>query len=222
MRFLWCRAIESHTEVNIPCPIAECRNLSPPPSPAIAVFATSRDFSTQSPLGDLLPSPAKSKHGRPSGPACCFVFGYRLGRVNPVRPTPYPGLAVHRVGATALHWAALHGNRRIVRLLIASKAAVNAKSRGSCAFAASALVGAAAKSSPSAVQEHAAAYGRGRWRIRRDRRTAPERRRRGCPEQRRVPLRCTAQPTDRIAAHAQVEAEADRGRVWEACGVRGG
>ena len=48
-------------------------------------------------------------------------------------PTP-PGPAVRSHGSTALHWAAFHDNRRIVRLLIASKAALNVPNRDGCAF----------------------------------------------------------------------------------------
>jgi hypothetical protein len=48
---------------------------------------------------------------------------------------------VHSDGFTALHWAARFGNRRIVRLLIASDADVNAQSLGGCAVSASAIGG---------------------------------------------------------------------------------
>jgi hypothetical protein len=77
------------------------------------------------------------KRGRPSGPACCFVFGYQLGTgVPPWGPTPHPGPAVHSYGMTALHWAAYYCNRRIVGLLVASGADVNAQSRNGCAVSA--------------------------------------------------------------------------------------
>ena len=88
------------TPRTLPCHIAESPNVSPPPSPAIAVSATFRSLarlmdaragsemaSAPSPLGVLFP--LKRKRGRPSGPACCFVFGYRLGTgVPPWGPTP--------------------------------------------------------------------------------------------------------------------------------------
>jgi hypothetical protein len=95
--------------------------------------------STPSPLG--VPSIAngypKRNHSRPSGRACCFVLGYRLGtRVPPWGPPPHPGPAVHSFGRTALHWAAFYGNRRIVRSLVASGADVNAQDRVGCAVSA--------------------------------------------------------------------------------------
>ena len=49
-------------------------------------------------------------------------------------PPPHPGPAVHSFGNTALHSAALHGNRRIVRLLIAFNADVNVQEGSGCAF----------------------------------------------------------------------------------------
>jgi hypothetical protein len=70
----------------------------------------------------------KRKRGRPSGPACCFVFGYRLGPVGPTgMAPPHADPAVHSRGLTALHLAAHCGNRRIVRSLVASGADVNAQ-----------------------------------------------------------------------------------------------
>ena len=79
----------------------------------------------------------KRNRGRPSGRACCFVFGYRQGTgVPPWGPPPHPGPAVHRYGHTALHWAARYGNRRIVRSLVASGADVNAQNRFGCAVSA--------------------------------------------------------------------------------------
>jgi hypothetical protein len=76
-------------------------------------------------------------NGRPSGPACCFVFGYRLGtEVPPWGPPPHPGPTVRSDGWTALLWAAYHSNRRIVRALVASGADVNAQDRGGCAVCA--------------------------------------------------------------------------------------
>ena len=79
----------------------------------------------------------KQKHSRPSGRACCFVFGYRLGTgVPPWGPPPHPGPAVHRYGYTALHFAAQFGDRRIVRSLVASGADVNAQDGIGCAVSA--------------------------------------------------------------------------------------
>jgi ankyrin repeat protein len=43
---------------------------------------------------------------------------------------PEPDPAVHSDGLTALHCAAIHGNLRIVRLLIESNAAVGAQDFG--------------------------------------------------------------------------------------------
>ncbi len=48
-------------------------------------------------------------------------------KVPPWGPPPHPGPAVHSIGSTALHWAALHGNRRIVRSLVDADADVNAQ-----------------------------------------------------------------------------------------------
>ena len=79
----------------------------------------------------------KRKRGRPSGPARSFVFGYRLGLgAPPWGPPHHPGPAVHSDGTTALHYAAENNNRRIIRLLVASGAVVNAQTRGGCAVSA--------------------------------------------------------------------------------------
>ena len=52
-------------------------------------------------------------------------------------PTPItPGPAVHSDGATALHWAAYHRNRRMIRSLVDAKAAVDAQDRNRCAVCA--------------------------------------------------------------------------------------
>ena len=60
-----------------------------------------------------------------SGPG--WVLGYPGG------PPPHPGPAVHsEYGSTALHWAAAYGSRRIVRLLIAANADMNAQNRLGC------------------------------------------------------------------------------------------
>ena len=83
---------------------------------------------------------------------------------------------------------------------------------------------------PSAVQVHAAAHCRGHWPFFIRRGAAAPRRRRGRPGrlelllQRQVPLRCAAQPKPKAAtaARAQAHADAIRGHVWEARGLRGG
>ena len=81
-------------------------------------------------------------NGRPSGPACCFVFGYRLGTgVPPWGPPPHLGPAVHSDGWTALHIAAAYGNRRIVGLLVESGADVNTQEFGGCAVSVAAIGG---------------------------------------------------------------------------------
>jgi hypothetical protein len=120
-------------------------------------------------------------------PRACVLFCFRApvgAGIPPWGPPPYPGPAVHRDdGWTALHWAAKYGNRRIVRLLIAFKADVNAQHRfNGCAVSASASAGAATESPLSAVQAHAAARGSVQWPIPQYRRTADARRRRGRPE----------------------------------------
>ncbi len=66
---------------------------------------------------------------------CAGLFsgtGWSWG--TPRGPPPHAGSAVHSNGNTALHAAAWYGNRRIVRLLIASQADVNAQDCGGCAF----------------------------------------------------------------------------------------
>ena len=60
-------------------------------------------------------------------------------------PLPHTGAAVHSNGYTALHWAAVCGNRRIVRSLVDANAAVNAQNCYGCAFSVSASAGAAAE-----------------------------------------------------------------------------
>ncbi len=100
---------------------------------------SARLASTYSPLGVLsaVNGCPKRKLGRPSGRACCFVFGYRLGPVVlPWGPPPRSGPAVHSNGSTALHYAALYGNRRIVRLLVDANADVNAQNDSGCAVSA--------------------------------------------------------------------------------------
>jgi hypothetical protein len=73
----------------------------------------------------------------PRGLRAVLCFGYRLGTgVPPWGPPPHFSSAVHSTGNTALHWAAYHGNRRIVRLLVAFGAVVNAQNRFGCAVCA--------------------------------------------------------------------------------------
>ncbi len=116
---------------------------------------------------------------------------------TPVGPTPSPRPAVHSGGMTALHYAALYGNRRMIRSLVDANAAVNAKTCLGCAVSAAAnrpLSAPAESPPPSAVQEHAAACCRDQRPSRIRRGAAAARRRRGRRGQRRVPLRCAAQP----------------------------
>ena len=57
--------------------------------------------------------------------------------VPPWGPPPHAGPAVHSVyGSTALHYAALYGNRRIVRMLVDANADVNAQDDYGCAVCA--------------------------------------------------------------------------------------
>ncbi len=56
--------------------------------------------------------------------------------VPPWGPPPHPGPAVHSIDYTALHWAAVRGNRRIVRSLVDADADVNAQDRRGCAVCA--------------------------------------------------------------------------------------
>ncbi len=210
-----CRSSSTPVTTPIPvtralsCLIAESRSFSPPPSPAIAASATFRGFArcadaraasemanTPSPPGVLFAVNVyrKRKRRRPSGRACCFVFGYRLGTgVPPWGPPHHPGPAVHSNGKTALHWAAWSGNRRIVRLLIAFKANVGAQDDDGCALRFG-VAGLAAESPPTAVQVHAAALDRVHGLFRNDCRTAHARRRRGHPGLRQVTLHCAEQP----------------------------
>ncbi len=73
----------------------------------------------------------------PRGEPAVLFFGYRLGTgVPPWGPPPHPGPAVHRYGNTALHWAAVYGNRRMIRSLVDAKAKVNAQDDYECAVCA--------------------------------------------------------------------------------------
>jgi hypothetical protein len=121
---------------------------------------------------------------------------------HPLTPAP----SVHSdYGSTALHWAAIYGNRRIVRSLAASGADVNAQDGDGCAVSACGdrRSAAAEPPPPSAVQAHAAALCRAQWQSRRRRRAAHARRRRGRPDHRRVPLRCAAQPNRNRTSRAR-------------------
>jgi len=110
----------------LPCRLAESRNFSPPPSPAIAVPAT---FSSLPRLMDAragcematAPSPREyslsltvtqnETHSRPSGRACCFVFRVPVGYWGtPVGPTPARRPRRAQLG---LHRAALGGLLRL-------------------------------------------------------------------------------------------------------------
>ncbi len=51
-------------------------------------------------------------------------------------PTPHPGPAVHSDGRTALHYAAIIGNRRMIRSLVDADADVDAQTRYGCAVCA--------------------------------------------------------------------------------------
>jgi hypothetical protein len=136
----------------LPCRLAESQNFSPPPSPAIAVSATFLSLarlmdaragcemaSTPSPPGVLFPSTVTKNENAadPRGLRAGLCFGYRLGNgVPPWGPFAHPGPAVHSFANTALHYAAECGNRRIVRLLVASGADVNAQDDEWCAVSA--------------------------------------------------------------------------------------
>jgi hypothetical protein len=118
-----------------PCRLAESHDFSPPPSPAIAVFATFSSLprlldaragcemvTTPSPLGafSIVNGYPKRTLSRPSGRACCFVFRVPAGRWGtPVEPTP--SLRPRRAQQVWLRRAALCGvqrqspNRRIAR-----------------------------------------------------------------------------------------------------------
>jgi hypothetical protein len=160
--------------------------------------------------------------------ACCFVFGYRLGTgVPPWGPPPHPGPAVHSIGWTALHWAALFGNRRIVRLLVDADADVNAQDHIGCAVCAcgeSAIE--CAGRAPAAVGRagprrctgpRAIAIPHASWSCCCAAPTGPSRTTAGT-----AALRHTAETETATAARAQGHAEAMGGTEWEPRGVRGG
>ena len=56
--------------------------------------------------------------------------------VPPWGPSPHPVPAVHSDGSTALDWAAIDGNRRMIRLLVDANADVNARNDVGCAVCA--------------------------------------------------------------------------------------
>ncbi len=142
----------SSVTCTLPCRLAESHNFSPPPSPAIAVPAT---FSSLPRLVDaragrelattlrpreysLSLTVTQNEHlVDPRGEPAVLCFGYRLGTgVPPWGPPPHPGPAVHSDGKTALHSAAMIGNRRIVRSLVDANAGVNAQNDYGCAVCA--------------------------------------------------------------------------------------
>jgi ankyrin repeat protein len=78
---------------------------------------------------------------------------------TPVGPTPSPRPAVHSAGRTALYWAAYHGHRRIVRLLVASGADVNAPDCTGCAVSACGESAECAGRAPAAVCRYTPLHG---------------------------------------------------------------
>ena len=78
-------------------------------------------------------------------------------------PTPItPGPAVRSDGWTALHWAAIYNNRRMIRSLVGFGADVDAQTNGGCAVCARGESAQCARPGravrpPCAVQVHAAA-----------------------------------------------------------------
>ena len=73
----------------------------------------------------------------PRGEPAVLRFGYRLGTgVPPWGPPPHPGPALHSDGNTALHSAAIIGNRRMIRSLVDADADVNAQDDYRCAICA--------------------------------------------------------------------------------------
>ncbi len=181
----------------LPCRLAESPDFSPPPSPAIAVPATFLSLmdaragcemaTTPSPLAvlSIVNGYPKRTLSRPSGPACCFVFGYRLGTgVPPWGPPPHPR---PRRAQRWLHRAARGGvlrqspNRPIARRIRRRRERPD-RLRVRCFRLLRIGVSAPAKfPPPSAVQAGAAALCRGVWPFRIRRGAAAPRRRRGRP-----------------------------------------
>ena len=96
-----------------PCRSAESRIFSRLPSPAIAVSTTLLGFAR---LADARAAGGMGEYAESPRSALCRR---RFSKQNS-----------HRDGGTALHWAALHGNRRIVRILIGANADVDAQDNG--------------------------------------------------------------------------------------------
>jgi hypothetical protein len=199
-----------------------CNSYSPLPYHRFRDFLKFRTFSdarvasgmasAPNPLGVLFPLTFTQNENAvdPRGLRAVLFSGTGWVWGTPVGSTPSPRRAVHSYGITALHFAAQYGNRRIVRLLVASDADVNAQNRyNGCAFSASASAECAGRvPAPSAVQVDAAALRRGQWPIGRDRRAALARRRRGRPGQpQRVTPSCAAQLTE---PHSRARAGARR------------
>jgi hypothetical protein len=171
-----------------------------------------------------------TQNGRPSGPACCFVFsgtGSVLGYPRGAHPR-IPGPAVHRYNrCTALHYAADCGNRRIVRLLAAFNADVNAQDFIGRAVSA---CGESAVECGGRVRAAVCRAGARRCTLPRPMAipttsrscccaapTGPSRTTAG-----NAALRRTAEPKTAAAARVQDDAEEIRGKPAEARGVRGG
>ncbi len=144
-----------------------------------------------------------------------------------VVPTPHPGPTVHSYGCTALHCAARYGNRRIVRLLVASGADVNAQNDSKCAVPACGESAECAGRVPTAVC-HAGAR---RCTLPRSM-AIPNPSRSCCSAAPTGPSRATSSGTAALrrtaetetvtAARVQEHAEARSGTPWDARGVRGG
>ena len=112
-------------------------------------------------------------------------------------PTPHPAppCPAQRFGHRAAHGGAL---RQSPNRPITDRRQRRRERPGPrrVSLSGSATASGEAESPPCAVQVHAAALCGGQWPIRRDRRAAPGRRRRGRPERQRVTSRCAAQPTE--------------------------
>jgi hypothetical protein len=86
--------------------------------------------STPSPRGVLFPSTFTETETPQSTLGASLLVCVRVpvgSGAAPLGPPPHPGPAVYSWGDTALHHAAEYGDRRIVRLLIASEADVDAQ-----------------------------------------------------------------------------------------------
>jgi hypothetical protein len=185
--------------------------------------------SAPSPLGLVLSTVnGYPNRSRPSGRACCSVFRVPVGYWGtPWGPPPHPAPAVHSDGMTALHWAAYHGNRRMIRSLVDAKAAVNAQNCNGCA------VCACGESADECAGRVAAAVCRaGTRRCTMPRPEAIPHPSRSCccaaptgpsrPTTGTAALRRTAETEPATAARVQAHAEAMGGRLSEARAVRSG